>query len=365
MDTRVGVNVYIIIVRAGVVGQIATTIRQVAAAAGVSIATASRALSGSDAVVDATKSRVLQVAADLDYTPSRLARSLVTGTTGNVGVIVPDITNPFYAPFLAELESTLAASDVGLLIGNSQESSEREHLLVRRMSTQVDGLVLASSRMSDEQVVRATGRLPVVLVNRRLGPGVEVPIPLAQVVIDVAPGFGAALRHLYGLGHRRLRYIDGPVRSWSAAQKRDALQRSCAELGMALEILGTVRPDFPAGREVGRRIVGDRSTQPGGAVLAYNDQVALGVLSACRDAGVRVPGQLSVVGCDDSLPEGLAEPALTTVDSSSRDLGARSAAAILDPAGIPTDTVTTRLVIRASTGPAAPTSAQPPGPSRH
>lgn len=278
----------------------ATTIRQVAAGASVSVATASRALSGSSAVVESTRQRVLQVAAELDFTPSRLARSLATGLSGNVGVIVPDITNPFFAPFLAELESTLGARDTGLLIGDSHESAEREHSLVRRMSTQVDGLVLGSSRLSDDQIVGAVGRWPVVLVNRRLAADVSRPAGLAEVVIDVAPGFEAAVRHLHGLGHTGLTYVDGPARSWSAAQKRAVLDRTCAELTMSLTVVGTTRHDFAAGREVGRAL----ATAGASAVVTYNDQVALGVLAACYDGGVEVPGRISVIGCDDSLPLG-------------------------------------------------------------
>jgi LacI family transcriptional regulator len=331
-------------------GQLSTTIRQVAAAAGVSIATASRALSGSSAVIEDTRRRVLQVATELDYTPSRLARSLATGLTGNVGVIVPDLTNPFFAPFLAELESTLGARDVGLLIGDSRESPEHEQDLVRRMSTQVDGLVLASSRLSDEQIVQATRRWPVVLVNRRLGPAVQRPDRLAQVVLDVGPGFDAAVRHLHALGHRRVTYLDGPALSWSAAQKRAALERVCMEVGVRLTVVATARPDFAAGREVGRRIL-TTADPPATAVLTYNDQVALGVLAAGYDVGVEVPAQLSVVGCDDSLPEGLARPALTTIDCSSKTLGALAAAAIMGRPADAADIVPTRLVRRESTAP--------------
>ncbi len=323
-----------------------TTMRQVAAAAGVSVATASRALSGSSLVVDATRQRVLRVAAELDFTPSRLARSLVTGLTGNVGVIIPDITNPFFTPFLAELESTLGAGDVGLLIGNAQESREREQALVQRMSTQVDALVLASSRLSDDQIVRAAGRFPVVLVNRRLGADVGRPVALAEVVIDIEPGLRAAVRHLHGLGHTELTYLDGPAQSWSAAQKRTVLNRACTELEMSFTVTGTARPDFAAGREVGGAI----ATSGASAVVTYNDQVALGVLAACYDIGVEVPGGISVIGCDDSLPTGLARPALTTVACSARALGALSAAAIVEPTTRCADAVSTRLVIRKSTG---------------
>ncbi|WP_346232945.1 LacI family DNA-binding transcriptional regulator [Parafrigoribacterium mesophilum] len=334
-----------------------TTIRHVAAIAGVSIATASRALSDSPLVTEPTKQRVIRAAAELDYTPSRVARSLVTGLTGNIGVIVPDLTNPFHSWFLAGLESKLGAHKIGILIGDSRESRESEYDLMRRMSTQVDGLVLASSRLTDEQIVSATARLPVVLANRMLH-GAEAPPRLSQMVIDVDPGFSAAVHHLHTLGHSSLTYVDGPSQSWSGAQKRSVLSRTCREVGMALTIVQTGLIGFEAGREAGRSIARGAATQGTTAVMTFNDQVALGVLSAFRDLDVAVPGRISIVGCDDSLPDGLAWPALTTVDGSAQKLGVLTAERILDPTAHQLGSVPTWLTVRQST--ASPSAASAP-----
>lgn len=344
----------------------ATTIRQVAAAAGVSVATASRALSGSDAVVAATRERVLRVASDLDYIPSRLGRSLATGSTGNIGVILPDVTNPFYTSFLAELESAVGARDIGVLVGDSHETPELERRLIQRMTSQVDALVLASSRLSDEEVAAASARLPVVLANRMLGPATAIPDGLSQITIDVSPGFGEAVRHLHALGHRTITYVDGPPQSWSGGQKRAVLRRECAILGMPLAVVPATRPDFDGGREALHRVPGSTGDVGSGglnslptAIVAFNDQMALGILSALRECGHDVPGGVSVVGCDDSLPRGMAWPALTTVDSSSRTLGALTASAILEPDATRRRAVSTRLIVRDSTG--APRSGAVPG----
>lgn len=334
----------------------ATTIRQVAAAAGVSIATASRALSGSSMVIDATKQRVLQVAAELDYTPSRLAQSLATGSTGNIGVVLPDVTNPFYTSFLSELESAAATRDMGVLVGDSHEEPDLEYLLVRRMTSQVDALVLASSRLPDDAILAAAKRLPVVLANRRLdaqtlgaemlGAETSAPYQLSQVTIDVEPGFGDAVRHLYELGHRTLVYLDGPSRSWSGQQKCATLARICTELDMELRVIPTPgSPDFTSGR----RALAHLGVRAVSAVLTFNDQMALGLLSVLREAGVSVPDEVSVIGCDDSLPEGLAWPALTTIDSSPQLLGSLAAQAILDPKSCWATSIPSRLVIREST----------------
>ncbi|TQL47244.1 LacI family transcriptional regulator [Homoserinimonas aerilata] len=331
----------------------ATTIRQIASAAGVSVATASRALNGAPSVVDRTRERVLAAAALLDYTPSRLGRSLATGSTGNVGVILPDVTNPFYTSFLAELESVLGAHDRGILVGDSHESSEQERALIRRMSGQVDALVLASSRLPDADIVAAAARLPVVLANRLLdgdaGDRLELPERLAQITLDIEPAFAEAVRHLHALGHRSVAYLDGPPQSWSGRQKMRSLERACRELRMPLAVAATATPDFVGGRRALASIDLTHTT----AIIAFNDEIALGLLSALRDAGVEVPARMSVIGCDDSLPEGLAWPSLTTVDSSARTLGALTAAAIVEPKPHHTATVPTRLVVRDSTAEAS------------
>lgn len=335
-----------------------TTIRQVATAAGVSIATASRALNGSDAVVAATRDRVLEVASALHYTPSRLGRSLATGSTGNIGVVLPDMTNPFYTSFLAELEATLGASDRGVLIGDSHERVELERSLIVRMTGQVDALILASSRLPDRVLVETAERLPVVLANRMLEPRTRFPEQLSQIALDVQPGFVAAAQHLHEIGHTGLLYIDGPVRSWSGRQKRAALEQACAERGMTFAALSTDTPDFAGGRHAveAARLTGTT------AIVAFNDQLALGALSALRDAGYRVPDDVSVIGCDDSLPDGLAWPALTTVDSSARTLGALTAEAINRPIAHHTASVPSRLIIRDSTS-APPAHSSTPTPA--
>lgn len=321
------------------------TMRQVASAAGVSLATASRALNGSDAVVPATREHVLRVAAELDYTPNRLGRSLATGSTGNVGVILPDVTNAFYTAFLAELENRLGAHDIGVLIGDSHENLDSERRLVRRMLGQVDTLLFVSPRLPDRELIAAARRRPVVLANRLLDATSVRPPQLRQVALDIDDGFTQAAEHLHALGHRRITYIDGPSHSWSGRQKRETLERACTLLGMTLTVTFTADPNFTGGRNAASDIDPDRCS----AIVAFNDEVALGVLSALRDRRIDVPGQVSVVGCDDSLPDGMPWPTLTTVDSSSRALGGLAATAILEPARQDDVTVPSRLVIRDST----------------
>ena len=173
-----------------------------------------------------------------------------------------------------------------------------------------------------------------------------MPETISQIVVNVDRGFTEAVHHLHSLGHTHLLYVDGPARSWSGREKRRVLTKACDALHMSLTVLATRKPDFAAGRQA----ASDIDTATTTCLVTFNDEVALGMLCAFRDAGIDVPGQISVIGCDDSLPEGLAFPTLTSVDSSAQSLGALTASAILAPDEHRLEVITTRLVVRDSTG---------------
>src|SRR5699024_10956374 len=165
------------------------TIHDVAREAGVSIATVSRSLNGQARVSEQTRRRVLDIAHDLDFLPNRAARGLVTGRLGNVGVLVPDLTNPFYAPLVAGIEQVAQTLDMGVFLADSRERQLAEQTLIRRLNQQVDGLILMASRLPDEAVVSLTTALPSVLVNRAV-PGIS------SVGVDARRGMAQILEHL-------------------------------------------------------------------------------------------------------------------------------------------------------------------------
>lgn len=327
-------------------GSSGVTIRHVAAAAGVSIATVSRCFNGGERVLPETLERVHAVARSLGYTPSRTARGLVTGRTANIGVILPDVTNPFFAPILAAVESAAESQDRGVFIGDSREDADAELRIAQRMASQADGILLVSSRLPDDAVRTLASRIPVVLANRVVD-GID------SAVIDVAPGLTAAVAHLAGLGHERIVYLRGPEGSWSDARKAEALTSAARATGLQLDVWGPHRPTFAAGRAVAERLVGEQV----GAVVCYDDLVAFGVLTRCTELGVTVPTDLSIVGCDDALDHGMARPALTTVAGPSAQMGRDAAELLLARMTTPTRdpgslVVRSRLVVRSSTGPA-------------
>ncbi len=185
-----------------------TTIADVAVRAGVSKATASRAFSRPESVRQATRERVLGVARDLGYTPSRVARSLSTGRSSSIGLVVPDISNPFFPPMIKAVQAEAGRREHALFVADTDEHTEDESALVRSMAAQVDGLVLASPRMSDLQLLEVLALVPVVVINRAV-PGV----PAVQVSSD--HGVLQAVEHLRALGHRSVVYLSGPADSAS------------------------------------------------------------------------------------------------------------------------------------------------------
>lgn len=319
------------------------TIKDVAAAAGVSIATVSRCFSGSDRVREATLEHVLGIARELGYTPSRTAQGLVTGRTANIGVILPDVTNPFFAPLLGAIESAAQQNNQSVFIGDSREDPEAELRLARRFASQSDGIILVSSRLPDDDVLALAARLPVVLANRQV-PGLD------SAVIDVEPGFSAAVAHLAEQGNDRILYLSGPLGSWSGGAKERALRAACASHEIEFESWGPLAPTF----ETGRRIADDVLLSQHRAVICYDDLMALGLQSSCVDRRIDMPGSLQIVGCDDALPEGMARPALTTIRGRSDELGRLASELLLSrlvsPGGLSqTRSVTSQLLIRGST----------------
>ncbi|HSL56593.1 MAG TPA: LacI family DNA-binding transcriptional regulator [Acidimicrobiales bacterium] len=309
------------------------TLADVAAAAGVNPATVSRALTRPDLVAEATRTRVLAEADRLGYVPDRAARSLARGRTGAIGIVVPDITNPFFAAVVRAAQGAAADADHLLLLGDSRQDPAEETRLVAALAPQVDALVLCAPVGSP-----APAPTPLVLVN-----SVRRGIP--SVVVDQRAVVDLAVDHLRDLGHRRIALVRGPVGYWSSRQ-RDGRAASGD-----LMALGPVTPDHAGGVQAADLARGVRAT----AVVAFNDLVALGVLARLHELGVSVPGKMSVVGADDVAVAAMAAPSLTTVAAPVDDLGRCAVATAL--ALVRGETVRAQvvlepwLVVRGSTAP--------------
>lgn len=323
------------------------TIRDVAHAARVSPSTVSRALTGSALVSPGTRHRVEQAAAELGYQPSRAARSLVTGRTGTLGLIVPDLSNPFFPGIVKGVQARAQAAHLAVFVADSDEDQSVEVGLIRELARQADGLLLCSPRSGEDVIRDMASDAAIVLVNRRIG---ELP----AITVDNTDGMRQAVAHLVALGHQRVGYVAGPAASWSGAQRLRGLRAAANAADIELIEVGNFPPQFEGGVAAADIIIAARLS----AVIAYNDVVALGLLSRLSARRVKVPERISVVGCDDIPTARMASPSLTTVALPQELAGRQAVDLLLDVMQHPDHRrpshreLPTQLMVRDSTGPA-------------
>ncbi|GAA4262983.1 LacI family DNA-binding transcriptional regulator [Dactylosporangium darangshiense] len=323
------------------------TIKDVARAAGVSASTVSRALSMPDLVLPRTRERVQRAAGELGYHPNRAARGLITGRTGNIGLIVPDLTNPFFPGVVKSVQVRARQADYSIFLADTDERDAAEVDLIRALGKQVDGILLCSPRTSEAELLDACGDTPIVLLHRRIG---RVP----SVTVDNGDAVRQAVAHLVALGHRRIGYVAGPRLAWSNRERLRALRVTTAAAGVELVEVAAVAPQFTGGVAAADLVLAAGVT----AVVAYNDLVALGLLNRFNARGVAVPGDISVVGFDDIVFAGMVSPALTTLAQPVEETGRAGVELLLQLLEHPDRAATARrelfaqLMVRGSTGPA-------------
>lgn len=327
------------------------TIHDVARLAGVHPSTVSRALSRTDLPLrPETRRRVVAAARRLEYRPSALARGLRLQRTKTLGMLVPDITNPFFPPIIRGAEEAARERGYELVVVNTDDAPERETASLRLMrERQADGLLIATSRMADATVASVRrDRFPFVLVNRgsRVGADLSVEVDNERAAADV-------VAHLVSLGHRRIAHIAGPLGTTTGAERaegyRDALRAQGIAPDAALVAEASAYSEA-AGHAAAERLLDLAPT----AIFAANDLLVLGALRAAREAGLVVPRDLSLVGVNDIPLVGLIDPPLTTVRVRQREMGqlaARMLIAVLEREPITRRHVLleTELIVRGST----------------
>jgi LacI family transcriptional regulator len=320
--------------------------------AGTSVATASRVLNGSThPVSEATRARVLQAAADLGYAPSALAQALVTRSSRIIGVIVNDIVDPYFAEIARGVEDVAGRMGYLVMVCNADHRVEAELEYVRALRDyHAEGLVFAGSGAPSAGAVNAelatqveaarTRGARVVALARREFPALHVGVDNTAAAYDVTD-------YLISLGHRRIAFVEGPPELFTSDERRAGFSAAMSAAGLADDLRFDGGFDFESGLAAGRRLLTCRPLPD--AVVAANDEAAIGVLTTFRHAEVDVPGQVSVAGIDDTRPARFVE--LTTVNLPLYDLGAVAARHILAGEEAPEEDVVLahRLVPRRST----------------
>jgi LacI family transcriptional regulator len=325
------------------------TIRDVATRAGVSVATASRVVNRHPGVREPARSRVLTAVAELGYRTNALARGLAKGTLRTVGLVIPDVMNPYFPALARAVEDAAHADGYALILGNSDNAPDREAAYIRLLHDRfVDGIIVASSG-APGALQDLVGDTPIVLLDRRV-PGWPVP----GVSTDNRAGARLAVEHLVARGHTRIAHLGGPPELTSSADRREGYEAALRAAGIeprpAWYLAGAFT--FEDGYERMLRLIEDDA--PCTAVFAGNDLIAIGALQACQDRGWPVPGRMAIVGFDDLLLARLVRPRLTTVLQPAYQAGSLAwrllAERLADPAAHPADIVLEpRLVVRETT----------------
>lgn len=324
--------------------KVSPTIRDVAAEAGVSVATVSKYVNGTQRFSPTVEARLKESIERLGYRSNPLARSMITGRTRTIGLVILDISNPHFTNVVKGANRVALQHDYTLLLVDTEENQARERSLIEALAQRVDGLIV-STRMPDEEAGWMLDlNKPLVLLRRSPG------LPIPSVGIDNRLSTYMLARHLLNLGHTRIAYLGfGTAR---VNDERIQGARDClAEAGLTLDVHDAHAPTAEAGeRACSRVMLGPQRPQ---AVICYNDLIALGFMKEAASLGFRLPQDVSVAGIDN-VPYGeYAAPALTTVDIQSENMGELAMQKLIDALAGRTDasysTFEPRLIMRAST----------------
>ncbi|WP_322052923.1 LacI family DNA-binding transcriptional regulator [Paraburkholderia bannensis] len=320
------------------------TIRDVAALAGVSVATVSKYVNGTQRFSPAVEARLKDAIEELGYRSNPLARSMITGRTRTIGVAILDIANPHFTNVVKGANRAALEHDYTLLLVDTEENPARERSLIQALAPRVDGLII-SSRASEEM---ASWMLeldkPVVMLRRVQG------LAIPNIGFDNRLAAYMLARHLLNLGHQHIAYLGfggATINDDRIEGARDAL----AESGFALDVYDTHEPTAQAGEQACSRILlGPNRPQ---AVICYNDLIALGFMKEAKSLGFRLPQDVSVAGIDN-VPYGeYVEPRLTTIDTQSQKMGELAVQKLIDALAGRADVghviLEPRLVVRDST----------------
>ena len=289
-----------------------TTIKDVAHKANVSLSTVSKVINHNKRFSKEVEARVWKAVQELQFSPNPTAQSMITGRTNTIGVVILDIANPYFASIVKGASQEAAAHQFTVLLGDADESPEREKHLLEVFAKRSDGIILAGSRQPDAALLELALHKPLVVVGRVPGQ------PVCSIISNEYEIAFQLTKHLVTTGRKSIAYLAGPP-FWTNQQRRqgylDALEQ--AQLN-SLEVAAST-PTLDGGAAVaGQLLLG---TQPIDALLAYNDLLALGFMSAAKQLGFSIPEDVAVAGIGDIPYAAQSNPSLTTATVPSLELG--------------------------------------------
>ncbi|MEV4009768.1 LacI family DNA-binding transcriptional regulator [Nonomuraea angiospora] len=325
-------------------------IKDVAAQAGVSVATVSRVLNDNPSVTEETRNRVHDAMAALNYRPNAVARSLRTEATRTLGLIIGDILNPFFAELARAVEDEAREAGYTVIIGNADERADQQDHYVRTLlERRVDGLLICPTAEVTPLVEEVSqGERPLVFLDRTLT-GVEVP----SVRADGSTAIAELVAHLRALGHRRIAFVSGPSTLSTGRERTEAFLRAAAEHGLEVPQEYVRVGDFRAGS--GHRITSELLDlpEPPQAIFLGDNLMALGALDAISERGLDIPRDVALASFDDVPWFNHVHPRITAISQPTAELGRRAVRVILDAlSGRTAESVVlpARLVARESCG---------------
>ncbi len=288
------------------------TIADVARAAGVSLMTVSRVMNDKPGVGEETRQRIRQLVEEMGYRPSEIARGLATRQTSTLGLMVPDIANPFFAQFARGAEDAAFDNGYSVFLINTAESIEREVAALESLhQKEIDAVILCSSRLPGDELEAYTERFPaVVLFNRELA---GAPTNVATLNVNDSLGAQLAVQRFVSQGRTRIAILAGPSTSTSGQRRVDGYRAGLREAHLVFdpEMLEYGAPFIEGGYTAAQAILARRPRVD--AIFAFNDLVAIGAMQACEDAQRRVPDDIAIIGVDDIPLASLVRPRLTTL----------------------------------------------------
>lgn len=288
------------------------TIYDVAQSAGVAPSTVSRALNNPQRVSETMRRRVNEAADAVGYERRAEPRALRTEPRKTIAMVLADITNPHFIKIIRGAELRAKSSGFTLVVVNAEESPQIELAEIRGLASKVDGFVLASSRLPDQELQAIGRQHKVVLLNRDVQ-------GLTSVRLDMAHGCRQILEHLASLGHREFTFCAGPPGSWVGSLRWATLRDGAKSHGLTAHRIGPYAPTVAAGGVAADAALRSRPT----ALVAHNDMLAFGIMKRLASRGVSVPDEVSVIGFDNNFAAELVSVPLTTLDGPLAEVGAR------------------------------------------